>query len=514
MPSSRPVIASLRFRTLAVFVPLLGAGCLQPPPAVMPEDAAAQAEPEPAAKPEPTQAEPATEALQLPLHLTGAVEAPGAPPIAFHAQLGQAEDGTASGTLAIPAQGVEGAPLEVERTGEAVKFTLAQAGASWTITPADGGLQCDFAQQGYEMPCTIEAVSAEQYAELATPKRPQMPEPPFPYESEEVTYENAQDEVTLAGTLTIPQGNDKVPAILLVTGSGAQDRDQSIAGHKPFWVIADHLSRNGVAVLRVDDRGVGGSSAGSGQPTSEDLANDVRAGLAFLRKHPRIDPTQVGIAGHSEGGLIAPMVASNAPKDVAFVVMLAGPGVPGAELLVEQVGALLQASGAPPRVIAQAKEQQREVVEIIAKSKDEAATRAKLQELLDPDGAAGEQMNAQIDTLLSPWFRFFLDYDPRPMLRKVRAPVLVIAGGKDVQVVADQNVPEIEKALKAGKAKAVRVEVFDDLNHLFQHAETGNVSEYATIEETVAPEVLKLMSSWIREQTGTKPAKPETAKKK
>lgn len=442
-------------------------------------------------------------AWQLPLHLRGAVEPPGAPALEFRAEISGDPQGEMTGSLALPTQGVQDAPLEVAHLeDQALRFTLTQVGATWTIRRGDGEtLECAFVQQGFEAPCTVESLSAEAYAQLSGAARPQTPEPPFPYEVEEVTYDNSADDVTLAGTLTLPDAEKPVAAALLISGSGAQDRDETVAGHKPFWVIADHLSREGIAVLRVDDRGVGGSSPGTGSPTSEDLARDVKAGLDFLRKHPRIAPDKVGLVGHSEGGIIAPLVASQSPKDVAFVVMLAGPGVPGSELLVEQAAAVLSASGASEAVVEQAKEKQRQVMQVVTEVEDEAEAKAQLKTILDPDGSLAAQVDPQIDVVLSPWFRFFAEYDPAPTLKKVRAPVLVVAGGKDVQVVAEQNVPEIERALKKGKAKSVRVEVFDELNHLFQHAQTGSVAEYPTIEETVAPEVLELLATWIGDVT-------------
>lgn len=440
------------------------------------------------------------------LHIAGAIDVPGGTKLEYFAVLERADDGSYGGKLDIPAQGARGVDLaDVEVDGEHVAFTLEQVKATWSATVSGEALSCSFSQMGVSLPCSMRRASAEDFAAATrAPARPQTPKPPFPYEAVDVEYDNAAAGVHIAGTLTLPKSEGPHPVALLISGSGAQDRDETIAGHKPFAVIADRLTREGVAVLRVDDRGVGGTSRGKADPTTDDFAGDVLAGVEFLAADPRIDPERIGLIGHSEGGAIAPLVASRSKK-VAFVVLLAGPGVSGAELLVEQVGALAEATGATPEKIAAAKAAQKRVLEVVAEpGADLEAAKAKIRQILAESGEAPAAADAQIAALLSPWFRFFVSYDPAPALRKTRCPVLVLNGELDRQVVASQNVPAIEKALKRGGNRKVTVHRLDGLNHLFQPAETGGVEEYATIEQTIAPEALDLLASWVTTQVGSK----------
>ncbi|HKE19072.1 MAG TPA: alpha/beta fold hydrolase [Kofleriaceae bacterium] len=300
----------------------------------------------------------------------------------------------------------------------------------------------------------------------------------------------------LAGTLTLPRGDGRHPAVLLVSGSGVQDRDETLFGHKPFWVIADHLARHGIACLRVDDRGIGGSSGDPKTATTDDFVGDALAGVAFLATQPRIDPAHIGIIGHSEGGLIGPIAATRS-KQVAFVVMLAGPGVSGAELVPRQLERLLKARGAAENEIAADVDKQRAIMKIVASPRDDATARKDVTAVLaGPSGKPAPELAPQLDRLLSPWYRNFARYDPRPTLARVKVPVLALDGELDVQVDADQNVDAIKKAL-AHNRKA-EVKRLPGLNHLFQHATTGAVDEYGTIAETIAPEVLDLITAWIR----------------
>jgi pimeloyl-ACP methyl ester carboxylesterase len=341
----------------------------------------------------------------------------------------------------------------------------------------------------------MQRVTAEELAAAQEHRRPQDPKPPFPYDVEEVAYENG--EVKLAGTLTLPKEGPHAAA-LLISGSGAQNRDEEILGHKPFWLIADQLSRNGIAVLRVDDRGVGGSTGFTDQITMMDFASDVQAGLAFLRKHPRVDPKKVGLIGHSEGGAVAFRVAAGDPK-LAFVVSLAGPGVNGGELLEEQVAAVLKASDVPATMIEVVRKQQREAIALLRKTKDPDELKAELAKVMDPTGSNNPQVEAQIAVVMSPWFRTFVNYEPAKDLAKLRMPVLALNGSLDVQVVADQNVPAIQKALR--RNKKAKVQRLEGLNHLFQHAKSGSPTEYGEIEETMDPAVLELVTKFVADAT-------------
>ena len=499
--------------TLALVTTLATLAACRRDPAAAPIDAVPVTAAPPAVAEEPAPAGPAI------VHLRGAIEVPGGTKLEYFAVLERAADGSYGGKLDIPMQGARGVALEaVEVDDTHIAFTLAQVKATWKATVSGEALECSFSQMGVSLPCKMERSTAEELAAaLRPPPRPQTPKPPFPYESVEVEYDNAAAGVHLAGTLTLPPGEGPHPVALLITGSGAQDRDETIMGHKPFAVIADRLTREGVAVLRVDDRGVGGTSRGEADPTSEDFAGDVLAGVEFLAKDPRIDPKRIGLIGHSEGGAIAPLVASKSKK-VAFVVMLAGPGVSGRELLVEQVAALAEAEGATPEQIAEARATQKRVLEVVANPGDDLdAARQKIREILAPQAeGSSAAVDAQVAMALSPWFRFFVGYDPAPALRKTKCPVLVLAGELDRQVVASQNVPAIEKALKKGGNRKVTVHRLPGLNHLFQPAKTGGVDEYEKIEQTIAPEALDVLATWVTAQVAGKskaPAKAEPASK-
>jgi hypothetical protein len=300
--------------------------------------------------------------------------------------------------------------------------------------------------------------------------------------------------------------------VILITGSGAQDRNESLLGHQPFFVLSDHLTRAGVAVLRFDDRGVGKSTGKFATATSEDFASDVLSGIEYLKTRPEINAKKIGLVGHSEGGLIGPMVAVQS-KDIAFLVLMAGPGVPADELLYEQAALMMRAEGATADAIAENRKVQEQSFAVLKTEKDVAAAEKKLQAIVNdtlaklPEAqrkslAAG--LNAQVKSVNSPWFRFFMSYDPRATLRQVKVPVLAINGELDLQVAVKQNLPEIAKALKAGGNKKFKTVELPKLNHLFQTAKTGAFSEYAKIEETVAPVALTLMSDWIVKQTGVK----------
>src|ERR1035437_4995388 len=341
--------------------------------------------------------------------------------------------------------------------------------------------------------------------------RPQEPQKPYPYRAEEVRYENKAGGVTLAGTLTIPTGQGSFPAALLISGSGPQDSAESLFGHKPFLVLADYLTRMGIAVLRVDDRGVGGSTGQTRTSTSEDLAGDVEAGVAFLKTRPEVDPAKIGLIGHSEGGIIAPMVAAQS-AEIAYVVLMAGPGLPGEEILILQGALVAKAEGKSDDQIAENRELQERIFEIIRSEKDPQAAEARMRltikdgltrlSAVDKEAASVtvEFVEAQVQAVQSPWFRFFLTYDPRPALRKVKCPVLALNGEKDLQVPARENLAAIEGALKVGRNPRMTVKELPKLNHLFQTSETGRISEYARNEETIAPIALELIGSWIKEQ--------------
>jgi dipeptidyl aminopeptidase/acylaminoacyl peptidase len=340
--------------------------------------------------------------------------------------------------------------------------------------------------------------------ELTKLNRPQTPKPPFPYIVKDVEYLNPESRFKIAGTLTIPADAKDCAAVILITGSGAQDRNETIFEHKPFWVIADYLTRNGIAVLRVDDRGVGGSEGEITSATSNDFATDVIAGIDFLKTISGIDTKRIGLTGHSEGGLIAPIVATKS-TDVAFIILLAGPGTTGKQILFDQTELINRTAGLTDNQIEQNRKLQEAIFNILLTEKDSAKQIDRLQRTysngLYPmmNDEQKKLIDAKVTGINNTWFKYFLTYNPYPTLTKVTCPVLALNGEKDLQVPAKTNLEAIKKALAEGGNKNFKTLELENLNHLFQHCKTGAVSEYAEIEETISPEVLKIMADWILE---------------
>ena len=337
--------------------------------------------------------------------------------------------------------------------------------------------------------------------------RPQEPKPPFPYRSEDVTFKNEKANIELAGTLTIPTGEGPFPAVALITGSGSQNRNEELLGHKPFLVIADYLSRNGIAVLRYDDRGVGKSKGTPLNATSADFATDAEAAFMFLTSKKEIDAKSIGLAGHSEGGLIAPMVASG-NSNIAFIISLAGPGVTGEEIIHTQNMEISVLSGADIKDIKEGISTNKKLLAVLKKETDNKTAASKIEatyrkiltkEKKSPEDieAAVKQLNGNMNPVSYNWIRYFIITDPATFWKKVKCPVLAVNGEKDLQVSSKINLPAIEKALKSGGNKSVKTISFPDLNHLFQHSKTGLPAEYGEIEETFSPEVLRIISDWI-----------------
>ena len=337
--------------------------------------------------------------------------------------------------------------------------------------------------------------------------RPQEPKLPFTYTSEDVTFRNDKANFELAGTLTIPMGEGPFPAAVLITGSGSQNRNEELLGHKPFLVIADYLSRNGIAVLRYDDRGVGKSKGTPLNATSADFASDAEAAFFYLISRKEINPGSIGFAGHSEGGLIAPIVASG-NSGIAFIVSLAGPGVTGEEIIHTQNLDISTISGIDSKEIKESISINKKLFAVLKKETDNKAAQDKIAAVYkkiltkkkkSPEDidAAVKQLNASLNPVSYNWFRYFLFSDPASYWKKVKCPVLALNGDKDLQVAAAVNLPAIEKAVKSGGNLSVKTMSFSDLNHLFQHCKTGLPAEYGEIEETFSPEVLQIIADWI-----------------
>ncbi|WP_263834829.1 alpha/beta hydrolase family protein [Salinibacter sp.] len=395
--------------------------------------------------------------------------------IVFHIEPG--EDGLTA-TMDSPDQGATGIPVsDVAVVGDSVTLAVDRIGGVYTGALADGDTKIDgqWTQGGQSFPLTL-TPTAE--ADTGPPPRPQHPEPPYPYAADSVTFRNEAAGLGLAGTLTRPEGEGPHPAVVLVSGSGPQDRNSEVFNHKLFHVLADHLTRQGIAVLRYDERGVGASEGRFDGATSEEFATDVAAAVRFLRSRPGVDADATGLVGMSEGGLVAPMVHTRF-EPVDFLVLMAGPSVPGHEILVEQSARIAAAQGAPSGAVDSIRAVQRRTLE----------------------GVATDRVRSQIEQATDPWFRFFVGYDPAPTLRQVDVPVLALYGSKDLQVPAGQNVGPMRAALQASPSDDATVRVLDGLNHLFQPAETGLPSEYAQIDTTMAPTALETISAWIRART-------------
>ena len=433
--------------------------------------------------------------------------------IVFHIKADSA--GKLTATMDSPDQSAYGLPVgDVTITDKAVKFDLPAVNGLLTGTLDDSGkvITGRWEQGGASLPITLTLSDTP----IVPVKRPQTPEGPFPYTEKYITFPSMAKGITLAGTLTVPKGPGPFPAAVFVSGSGGQDRDETMLGHKPFHVLADQLARLGIATLRYDDRGVGLSNGDQALGTSKDFANDAEGAHRFLKTAANIKRTKIGFIGHSEGGLIAPMVASRNP-DVAFVVMLAGPGVPGKDVILKQSEAIMKAMKASPAEIKKSRDSQlkmfaaveavvrknpsnpdpKKLVAALKKETDALITALPPAERIEAQKNRA-MVDAQVQQFATPWFRYFLNYDPRTALRNVKVPVLVMNGDKDLQVIASQNVPEVEKALRAGGNKRVTVRLMRGLNHLFQHTETGSPQEYGTIDETFAPEAIKEIAAFIR----------------
>ena len=423
-------------------------------------------------------------------------------------------EGTRSGLLDVISQGANDIPFEIKQDDAEVTYNvkLIQSKYAGKLNDAKNEIEGHWFQGGVKLPFKLTKAEKATSPDDLWMSRPQVPKAPFPYEIREVTCNNAADGINLAGTLTLPKRKGPHPAVILISGSGPQDRDETLMGHKPFAVLADHLSREGIAVLRMDDRGVGQSEGEFANATTEDFTRDIEAGIDYLKTVDEIDTSKIGLMGHSEGGLVAPIIAARR-GDVAMIVLLAGPGVTGQRIVETQSALILRAEGVPEEKIKLNRKFLDAGLELVRSLKEGDDIEAKLSKEVDrliaemdeesrPEyEAAKEQIIAGLGPLTNPWFKYFMTYDPQPALTKVTCPVLAINGAKDLQVPADENLQAIEDALKAGGNQDFEVAKLAGLNHLFQTAGTGSPSEYIKIDETFAPAALEKISTWIQERT-------------
>ncbi len=406
--------------------------------------------------------------------------------------------------------------VSIAASGATITVSMPAAGASYegTFSAEDGKITGTFTQAGADFPLVLERVSEEE----TDVSRPQDPVEPYPYLAEDVTYPNPDGGHTMAGTFTRPADGGPFPAVILISGSGPQDRNEALMGHRPFLVLADHLTRRGIAVLRYDDRGVGQSTGAFATATTPDFASDALAAVAYLKTRDDVNPSAIGLAGHSEGGVVAPIAAAES-DDVSYIVLMAGTGVNGERILYAQAALMLRAGGATEDEIASNRARQERIFEVLKSEPDleragqaiEAIIRASLETASDAelaqvgitDSALAETViAAQVQQLNTPWFRYFLTYEPAEMIEQVTVPVLAINGEKDLQVPYEENLREIEAALQRGGNTRYEIHSFPDLNHLFQHSETGAPSEYQAIEETWAVEVMEVIADWILKTVG------------
>jgi len=364
-------------------------------------------------------------------------------------------------------------------------------------------------EQGSSLPLTFRKVKT-----VTEKKRPQTPVPPFPYITEDLVYQNADNTISYGATITIPQGKGPFPAVLLLTGSGQQNRDEEILGHKPFAVIADHLTRSGYIVLRVDDRGMGKTTGDVMSATTLDFAKDAATSIEYLKSRKQVDQSKIGLIGHSEGGMIAQILGAER-NDLRFIIMLAGPGENNIKLMEDQNKSILTKAGLTEEYINSYLSLYRNFLSTILTS-EQASIINDLTNVVDnwiaatpativkaTTGISDEttkmkfinQFRNQVDR---PWFRYFLSYDPAANLKKIKANVLALNGSNDIQVVSKENLAAIEQALKQGTSAGYEIKELPGLNHLFQECKSCTVAEYNQLEQTISPAVLQIITEWMK----------------
>jgi len=413
-----------------------------------------------------------------------------------------------SSTMDSPDQGAKGIPV-THTTFDSlkIKFEVATARIEYNGELKENEIIGTFKQGGQEFPMNLSRKAIEK--EVA--KRPQEPTKPYQYYSEDVTFENIKDSISLSGTLTLPTKSGNFPVVILITGSGPQNRDEALLGHKPFLVIADYLTKNGIAVLRYDDRGVGQSTGDFKTATSADFATDVESAITYLKTRKEINKKQIGLVGHSEGGLIAPIVAAKS-KDVSFIILLAGTGIQGDKLLLLQEELISRVNGVSETDIKKSIEKNSKLFEMVVKSNDTMKLKTDLTNLINEslkNDTSAEMLNGmtkdefvsmQVNQISSPWMQYFIKFDPATTLEKVKCPVLAINGEKDLQVPPKENLTAIKNALAKGGNKNVTIKELPNLNHLFQECITGSPNEYSSIEQTFSPTALDEITKWIKLQ--------------
>ncbi|PZR19229.1 MAG: alpha/beta hydrolase [Flavobacterium psychrophilum] len=411
-------------------------------------------------------------------------------------------------TMDSPDQGAKDMPIDkIAFTDNTLTFSIAAAGINYKGKLENGIIKGTFNQGTYALALDL---SKGEIIEVKA-KRPQEPKAPFPYYMEDVTFKNEKAGITLGGTLTLPKKDGVYPVVILISGSGAQDRNSELMEHKPFLLWADHLTRNGIGVLRYDDRGVGKSGGNPVNDTSADFATDTQAALDYLKTRKEVNKKKIGLIGHSEGGLIAQLVAEKNP-DIAYIVSLAGPGIKVSELMILQNYLAGKSDGIPENELTAMGVTLRKAYNVIITENDEKIRKATVNDILTkefgaffaskgvPKDEIGRVIAGQTEQLTSPWFVYFLRYDPAPVIEKLKCPILALNGSKDIQVAADANLDGIKRAAEKSGNKKVVTKKLMNLNHLFQECTTGSIQEYGEIEQTIAPVALDEVTNWITKQ--------------
>lgn len=406
-------------------------------------------------------------------------------------------------TMDSPDQGAKGIPVnKVEFNGTIVKLFVTSAMVEYSGVFMGDKIMGTFKQGSATIPLNLTKRPFE------GPKRPQEPRAPFPYSVQEVSFMSPKAGIELSGTLTLPKDSNPKALVVLISGSGPQNRDEEIMNHKPFLLWADYLTKRGIGVLRFDDRGVGKSGGSFSASTSFDFADDVNSAVDYLRSRGEFKNIKIGLMGHSEGGLIAPIVASKR-GDVSFLVLLAAPGVKGSDIIVAQQELIGKASGAPAEEVEKYSKISRELYDIIDKERDNPILKKLLRDFIATNAgeATESQINQQVAAITTPWMLTFLNYDPAEAQTKIKIPVIAVNGTKDLQVPYEENLKALEKSFltahgnnKDSFDKYVTIMKIEGVNHLFQRSETGLPMEYSKIEETISPEVLEKVTTWILEK--------------
>ena len=445
---------------------------------------------------------------------TGILNA-GGQKIELRLHLIQNADKTYTSNWDVPAQkakGIASSKTTLENSQLSIEIKMIGASYTGSLNVTGDKMEGTWGQSGMNFPLNMEPLKED--APVAVFIKPQTPKPPFAYTSQDIVYHGPNTNLDYGATLTYPNDNKKHSLVILITGSGKQDRDETIFDHKPFAVIADYLTKKGFAVLRVDDRGAGKSTGDFSKSTSADFALDVEEHILYAKSLAMVDTNKIGLLGHSEGGLIAPMVAAR-NKSVAFIVLLAGPGIQIVDLMGIQNELVLKSVGVSQdaisayiplyknlmkTIIATDKKEEaivkaKEIVKDWYTSTDKALVKNTTN--INNEAEAEKFANAMTETLSTNWWKYFGAYDPQPILQKVKCPVLAINGSADIQVPADASIHGIDAALKKGGNKNFTTKQFEGLNHLFQKCTKCTVAEYGELETTIEPEVLDTIGDWL-----------------